>query len=486
MNFQSVEEVQNKAEMTRSLKWLMRIRRPANFLFKHECERLDKQPLLLLASPGRKVDRSLAQELKSGGRPVWGQVRRKGRKLTFITRGRANKNLMTRKLLALGSTHSVPLKRKDILILTDAEGRAVMAIERSVQKVARVRKPTEFVFKGRVDALGGGSALLLSNSKRYARSLGGGGLIEGMVNRVNGSTLFTVTKGSVSPGQMVALLKKLGKEHGTNIRNPKVVIGEGGVASQEDMTATEPSSGPAKAAKSGTAKVKSGTAKAVKPSQESSSGDSKAAQASSLEETRRKIAEAQKRAEAARQKAREDAERAEQERIAREKAENERRENERREREAREQARQNAEELRLIETLPKLESRHERAQTEAEEAQAELSKALTAWEREQKVFSKKNLRRFDEVEELIDALVALQNASEDEDKELRELMRDLQREDDIDDAVDECMEWFEERSEDMDDELGELRKEVETLTSKVSGLSEEIERIKQIKAARGL
>jgi hypothetical protein len=500
MNFQTVDEVKSKEEMTRSLKMLKRIPRPANFLFKHSCELLNKKPLLLLATPGTRVNRALAEQLKAGSRPVWGQVRRRGTELLFITRGRANVELMKLRLSQLGTEHGVPLKKKNLVIVTEAEGRALLAIERSVRRVRQAKKPTGFIFKGRVESLGGGPALLLKRggAERHVRALGSGGLIEGTVIAEGGNTTFTVTSGSVSPGQMVNLLKRLGMEYRSVIRGPVVVIGEGGEVSEVDMTAPETSaetssetssqtssqtapevtakttaktSGKAKAK----AKVKAEAPKSAptpEPTPESKPGKS------SLDETRAKIAEAQRRAEAARQKAKEEAERAEAERKAREAAEAERQEQERIERERRERERAEAESARKLASLPALKKRLSRATGEAEDASEELEKAERARQREEKLFAKKSLKRFEDVEALMDALLALQEQITADngkpDKELRQLMRDLQREDDIDDAVDEVLEWYEERKEDLDEELGELRQEAETLRKKVADLEAEI------------
>ncbi|MFT5684884.1 MAG: hypothetical protein ACI8RZ_005829, partial [Myxococcota bacterium] len=454
MNFQTVDEVKSKEEMTKSLKLLKRIPRPANFLFKHTCEALDKKPLLLLARPGSKVSRALAEQLKEGSRPVWGQVRRRGNDLLFITRGRANSDLMTKKLMQLGTAHGVSLKKKNLLIITEAQGRALLAVERSVRRVRQAKKPVGFIFKGKVEAFGGGAALLLKRggAERHAPALGSGGRIEGTVVVAGGKTTFTVTSGSVSSGQMVALLKKLGQEYRSVIRGPVVIIGEGGQVSEGDVTET------AERTRSG--KASAPKSSAAKASTKTSTKTESAPTPVSLEEQRAKSAEAKKRAERAKQDREEAAARAEEERKVREAAEAARKEQERQERERRDLERADADTVRRKASLPALQKRLARATGEAEEAREELVKVQEAQAREEKLFAKKNLNRFEDVEALIDALLALQqtitNESDKPDQEIRQLMRDLQREDDIDDAIDEVLEWYEERKEDLGEELGEL------------------------------
>jgi hypothetical protein len=476
MDFQTVDEVKSKAEMTQSLKWLKRIPRPANFLFKHSCEALEKKPLLLLASPGGKVNRGLAEQLKDGSRPVWGQVRRRGRDLLFVTRGSANRDLMVRRLIQLGNEHGVPLKRNHLMVITEYEGRALMAVERSVRRLRRAKKPVGFVFKGRVDAFGGGPALLLKRggAERFVRALGSGRLVEGTVVVANGKTTFTVTSGSVSPGQMVALLKILGKENHSTLRNPVVVIGDGAEEQATDMAAAEDVSSTRRKQTRSTDAPSSAPASTAKQTTPDSSKADKARE-EALEASRLKAAEESRR------KSKENAERAEAERQARETAEAERREQERRERERREQERTKAENSRKHASLPAMKRRHSRAVGELEDSVEELTQAEAARAREEKVFSKKSLRRLDDVEALIDAIIALQAEITSEggkpDKDLRQLMRDLQREDDIDDAVDEVLEWFEERKDDLDEDVDELRKESQVLQKKVTDLASEIEEI---------
>jgi hypothetical protein len=470
MNFQTVEEVLSPDEMTKSLKLLRRIPRPANFLFKATCEALGKKPLLLLARPGSKVDRALVEQLKAGSRPVWGLVRRRGADLLFITRGSANADLMRLKLAQLGVAHGVPLKKKNILIITEKQGRAMLAVERSVRRVRQAKKPVGFIFKPKVAAFGGSAALLLKRggADRHAPALGSAGTVEGTVLVEGGKTTFTVTKGSISPGQMVSLLKAMGREYRSVIRGPVVVIGDGGQAAEETAEDVAPEK---------RTREQTSSARKSKPAPAPKRAPEKT--------TKPKSEVEEKRAEQARQKAKEDAARAEEERKAREAAEAERQaaeaERQEQERTRRDRERSDAESIRRKASLPALKKRLSRITDEVEDALEEVTKVKASQEREAKLFSKKRLNRFEDVDSLVDALLELQqeitNDTGKPDKEIRQLTRDLQREDDIDDAIDEVMEWFEERKEDLSDELSEVTEEHAALQKKLGALQSEIAEI---------
>ncbi|MDG1480086.1 MAG: hypothetical protein P8R54_10880 [Myxococcota bacterium] len=469
MNFQTVEEVRSQGEMTKSLKLLRRIPRPANFLFKATCEALDKKPLLLLARPGSKVNRALVEQLKEGSRPVWGMVRRRGADLLFITRGSANADLMRLKLAQLGVAHGVPLKKKNLLIITEAQGRAMLAVERSVRRVRQAKKPVGFIFKPKVAAFGDSPALLLKRggAERHAPALGSAGTVEGTVLVEGGKTTFTVTTGSISPGQMVSLLKKMGREYRSVIRGPVVVIGEGAQAAEDVVEDVTPQKRTRKQAIS---------ARKAKPSPEPKSAPKKAPQAKSDVD--------EKRAEQVRQQAKADAARAEEERKAREAAEAERQEQEEQDRARRDRERSDAESIRRKGALPALKKRLSRITDEVEDALEEVTKVKASQEREVKLFSKKRLNRFEDIDALVDALLELQQEITADtgkpDKEVRQLMRDIQREDDIDDAIDEVLEWFEERKEDLSDELGELTEEHAALQKKLGDIQSEIAEIETL------
>ena len=514
MKFETVEEIQDRGRMKESLARLKRLTRPAQYLFKARCEAIEGAPLLLLAPAGSKVSRALAEEVRAGSRPVWGQVRRRGRGLIFTTEGPAKRKEMTRLIAKAGRNSGVSLPKARISVCTRAESRAIDAMDRSIRIVRRVRRPTRFFFKSRCEALNNSPMLLLDvgTAARHVGALRAGSpTIEGTVEREGRQLIFTVTRGAISPSVMARQLVALAREARVSIGRPVVRIGEGGAdapaaeapaagtprrrarraasgrplagADAPAVTAAAPGTVARETATREAAARETATREAA--ARETVARETVAREAATREAAAREAKRA--RAEAARQAAKEAAraaaarqaaEAAAQAAAARQAAEAAARA----ERQRREAERQAAELQRKRASLAPLKKRHARALADAEEAAEELAAAEAAMLREQAV--RKALKAIDDLDDFREALIALQEQITAEtgkqDKDLRSLQRDLQGVDDVEDALDEVEEWFAERKEELEEELDELREEAEETAAKAAKIGADVAAIEAL------
>lgn len=450
MNFSTVEEIKDPAKMTASLQRMKRTKQSMHFLFKARCEELENQPLLLLASPGRKVDRTLVSEL-SGSRSVWGRIKRRGDTLVFVPKAGANREELVRLIAVCGNAHNVPIPRRNILVSSEAELKAYEAVVASVHRLRSVTTSTRFFFRERCTALNKGAALMLGKEAPL-RALGSGSpIIRGTVAREGRGLTFTVTS-KVNERRMARAITLMCRLLRARAPTPTVVFGKG--APVEEAPAETPS------ASKGAAARKAAAAKARK------AAAAKAAAAQAKQEAKQKAKQKAKQEAKAK---RAEAERAEREAAEREaRAEEQRRAEEEVARKAAEEAAQKAADL----GDPKLKRRYRSALQSLEDAREEITAAEASQGREEATFKK--LKNADSCDDIIDLLSLLQDAitesSGKPDKELRKLQRIVQRADDVDDAIEECEEWYEERKEDLADELAELREEAESLEAKVEKL----------------
>ncbi len=524
MKFETVEEIQDRGRMKESLARLKRLTRPAQYLFKARCEAIEGAPLLLLAPAGSKVSRALAEEVRAGSRPVWGQVRRRGRGLIFTTEGPAKRKEMTRLIAKAGRNSGVSLPKARISVCTRAESRAIDAMDRSIRIVRRVRRPTRFFFKSRCEALNNSPMLLLDvgTAARHVGALRAGSpTIEGTVEREGRQLIFTVTRGAISPSVMARQLVALAREARVSIGRPVVRIGEGGAdapaaeapaagtprrrarraasgrplagADAPAVTAAAPGTVARETATREAAARETATREAAAretatreaAARETVARETVAREAATREAAAREAKRA--RAEAARQAAKEAAraaaarqaaEAAAQAAAARQAAEAAARA----ERQRREAERQAAELQRKRASLAPLKKRHARALADAEEAAEELAAAEAAMLREQAV--RKALKAIDDLDDFREALIALQEQITAEtgkqDKDLRSLQRDLQGVDDVEDALDEVEEWFAERKEELEEELDELREEAEETAAKAAKIGADVAAIEAL------
>ena len=235
MNFSTLDEIKDPAKMTASLQRMKRTKQSMHFLFKARCEELENQPLLLLASPGRKVDRGLVNEL-SGSKSIWGRIKRRGAMFVFVPKSPASRTELVRLIASCGNAYNVPIPRNRILVSTAAEMKAYDAVRASVQRLRGVTSPTRFFFRERCVALNKKPALVLKNEAPL-RALGGGSpIIRGTVARDGRGLTFTVTT-KVNERRMARAITVMGKLHRARIPTPTVVFGT--AAPVEDVPAEE-------------------------------------------------------------------------------------------------------------------------------------------------------------------------------------------------------------------------------------------------------
>ena len=163
MNFSTLEEIKDQAKMTASLQRMKRTKAPMRFWFKARCEELENQPLLLLASPGRQVDRNLVAEL-SGSKSIWGRISRRGSRFVGVPKSSATPAELARLISMCGNSYNVPIPRNRIMVSTRNEVRAFEAVRASVVGLRSVTGATPFFFRERCESLNKGPALMLKNA----------------------------------------------------------------------------------------------------------------------------------------------------------------------------------------------------------------------------------------------------------------------------------------------------------------------------------
>lgn len=499
--FETVEDVKNSNAMKAALAVLKRLNRPAEFMFKARCEVLDRDPLLLLASPGTKVDRTLAKALKDGSKTIYGQVRRRGTTLVFSPRGqRPNKKEMVRLIAKVGRQNQVTLPLSRIIVTTQLESRAINAIEASMRRLGRISKPTPFIFNARWEPLRGPAFLLGDGGRdRYFSMLRAGPAVEGTAVKEGRQIVLTIEKGTANPGAMARQLVQIGREIRVSVRRPEIRVGGTATATAEDLSkAPRKGSTPASTAAATTSPsappptpvtAKAPTpAPAPPPQKKEPSPEEKArlaeqkrqeaarrAEAKRKEEAQR--AEAKRKAEEARRRKEEEARRAEEARQERERQEKERQE---RERKAAEMAAE-------IAKLPKYRKRLARAESDAADAESDLKEASVGLERESALLQR--LRKVSEAAALRALFDELQEAiiadSGKPDKGLQKLLRGLpdddeDDEDELEDAIEEAREFLEERIEEYEDDLGDLRKEATEAIEKRDAIRAKVEALEAL------
>ncbi|MEL6342299.1 MAG: hypothetical protein AAFV53_04155 [Myxococcota bacterium] len=478
MNFESLEDVQDPAKIKASLSRLKRISSPARFMFKSRSKILDGQPLLLLASPGRRVSRALAEELKEGSATVWGEVIRVGQLLLFTRQkgGRPPKKEMTRLISQLGREAGVALPQRNIAVVTPLEFRAVSAMERSLRQVRRVRKPAPFIINPRWAALGGNPAFIMGGQgrDRSFALLRGGGAVEGTVMKDGKKLVLVVEKGSASASVVQRALVDAARIFRISAPRPEVRIGEGAsdVVMDEQQAAEDVQT--SRAGRKG--KKKDDTAPTIQtdaPKTETPKKETRKTEVprKSPEEIQREREErARKKAEADKRRA-EEAERQRQEEArARQEAEAARR--------AAEDEATRLENERRKATLPALKKQLARAESDLEDAREDLDEAREAFEIEQKAV--KEMRGAEDLDDLRDQLSDLQEEFDKPDKDIRKLQSALQRVDDLEDALEEVTEFFEERADELKEELDEMQEEFDKARASLDELQREIEEIEAL------
>ena len=455
MNFESADEVRDASKVQASLARLKRISRPARFVYQARCAALDGKPLLLLASPGRRVDSGLAAELKQGGsRAFKGKVYRRGMGLVFAPRGsQPNRAEMMRLISAVGRQHGVALPLRRLFVTSAREAEAITAMDGSVRQLRRVKKPTAFIYRPRWAALRDGPAFMLGGRgrERHFDLLRGGRAVEGEVRREEQTIILAIHRGTATAAQINRDLRRIAMDIRASVPRVEVRV--------EDAPAPAPSEAPTAAPAPAPEPEKDNVldmATARRRKEEK-------AQQEAAEEARQAAERERAAAEKARQEA--EAEKARQEaEAARQRAEADQ---------------QRQEQDRRRATLPALQRRYDRLTDDIEDSQEEVDEARAAVEREARAFAAMN--KADSLEDVIDALIDLQEeiaeAEGKPDKDIRKLQATLQRMDDLDDALEELAEWYDERKDDLGEELAELEGELDKLKAEAAQLKSEIDEI---------
>lgn len=482
-NFETVADVKNPQNMQNAFALLRRLPGTAEFMFKARCEVLERQPLLILAKPGTKVDRNLAKELREGSKTVYGKVRRRGQTLLFSPRGAANKGEMKRLISKVGQENGVTITRKNLIITTPLEAGAITAMEDSLRILNRIKKPLPFIFNPRWGVLNGPAFILGGgNRQRYITLLRAGSSIEGTARRADGMPTLFVEKGATNPALVRKLIAKAARKSGFSIRRPSIVIGGAATRTEDDIR-----------------RAPRTTTRSTVPRPDASQGrtranatDSPPAQKAAQKTPAQRQAEAKRKEEerVAREKA--TAKQREQARLAKEEAAEARRE---KERVAKEKARiaqekANAEEQAAamqakLAKLPKYQRQLKKAIDNAKDAETDLAEASVGLDRDSAVLNAlKGINSASALNALFQQLQADIVADQGKpDKDLQKLMRSMPAddeeldEDELDEVKDECQEWLEERIEEYEDDLDDLRSEAQEAAEERDRLQAQVDEL---------
>ena len=110
--FKTVEDLRDQGLMQRAIKRLRRQKKPSAFLFKARCAAMDGEPVLVLAPPGKPINRALMRPVRVGTLSIKGSVQREGHDLVFTTETEVNKQRMIMLLAKIGEQNQARAEGK--------------------------------------------------------------------------------------------------------------------------------------------------------------------------------------------------------------------------------------------------------------------------------------------------------------------------------------------------------------------------------------